>query len=139
MPFIIRYPEKIDSGNTNTYISAPDVFPTLLGLMGLADKIPDEVEGKDLSKDLINKTISTNSVFYFHDNYRGIINDNFTYAVDLKAKKEYLFDNIHDKYQLKNIADFSKNDLIRLRNKLIEEMKNYGDDKQEEVLKYFRT
>lgn len=137
VPFIIRYPGTIKSGNTNTYISAPDIFPTLLGLMGLSDKIPCEVEGKDLSQDLINKAASKKSVFYFHDNYRGIINDHFTYAVDLKTKKEYLFDNINDKYQLKNIADFSESDLIQMRKSLVEEMKNYGDDKYEETLKYF--
>lgn len=48
IPFIIRWPEKIQSGrDTKTMVNSVDVMPTLLGLMGL--DIPDVVQGTDLS------------------------------------------------------------------------------------------
>jgi len=48
VPFIIRYPRKIKSSRvSDLLLGAPDIMPTLLGLMGVA--IPNSVEGKDLS------------------------------------------------------------------------------------------
>jgi arylsulfatase A-like enzyme len=48
VPFIIRYPRKIKSGQiSDLLLGAQDIMPTLLGLMGV--DVPGSVEGKDLS------------------------------------------------------------------------------------------
>lgn len=45
IPFIIRWPGRIMPGRDAALLSAPDIYPTLLDLMGLADSVPAEVEG----------------------------------------------------------------------------------------------
>ena len=45
VPFIIRWTGKIKPGNDDLLFSVPDIYPTLLGLMGFENEIPQEVEG----------------------------------------------------------------------------------------------
>jgi arylsulfatase A-like enzyme len=45
VPFIIRWTGKIKPGNDDLLFSVPDIYPTLLGLMGFENEIPREVEG----------------------------------------------------------------------------------------------
>jgi arylsulfatase A-like enzyme len=45
IPLMFRYPEKIEPRRDDLLFSVPDIYPTMLDLMGLAAKIPDVVEG----------------------------------------------------------------------------------------------
>lgn len=45
VPFVIRWPGRIPSRRDDLLLSAPDIYPTLLDLMGFADDIPPSVEG----------------------------------------------------------------------------------------------
>ncbi len=45
VPFLIRWPGKIAPRHDDLLLSTPDIYPTLLDLLGLDDKIPHEVEG----------------------------------------------------------------------------------------------
>ncbi len=49
IPFLVRYPEKLEPRVDDLLLSAPDIMPTLLGLCGLENKIPESVQGKNLS------------------------------------------------------------------------------------------
>ncbi|WP_309008742.1 sulfatase [Pelagicoccus sp. SDUM812005] len=45
VPFLIRWPGKIAPGSDNLLLSTPDLYPTLLDLMGFADEVPESVQG----------------------------------------------------------------------------------------------
>lgn len=49
VPFIIRWPGRIKSGRDDLHLAAPDVMPSLLGLMELSRQIPKDVEGSNHS------------------------------------------------------------------------------------------
>lgn len=48
IPFLMRCPGA-KTGKTDVCLNTPDIAPTLLGLVGLSDSIPAEMEGDDLS------------------------------------------------------------------------------------------
>ncbi len=55
VPFIARFPGRLPQGQTDDLlINAPDLYPTILGLLGLADQVPEQVTGFDYSQALIN-------------------------------------------------------------------------------------
>lgn len=45
IPFLIRWPGKIKPGRDDLLLSSPDIYPTLLDLMGFVGSIPESVEG----------------------------------------------------------------------------------------------
>lgn len=50
VPCLLRGPGLKPRLDHDTLLSAPDLMPTLLGLLGLADRIPAGVQGRDLSR-----------------------------------------------------------------------------------------
>lgn len=107
VPFIIRWPQRIHSGKESLLFGAPDVMPTLLGLMGLEDMIPDSVEGTDYSMALLGGRMNPpESIPYLWPGQRGVRTDRYTFIIDRSEKDEriILFDNVKDKYQMTNIA-----------------------------------
>ena len=53
VPFVVRWPGHVPVGCDDILLGSVDVAPTLLGLLGLADRIPAEVEGQDCSAALL--------------------------------------------------------------------------------------
>lgn len=49
IPFIVRYPAKDTARVDNLLLSSPDIMPTVLGLCGLGDAIPSEVQGRNFA------------------------------------------------------------------------------------------
>ena len=47
IPFLLRWPGRIEPGQDDLLMSGADVHPTLLGLAGLADAISPQVQGTD--------------------------------------------------------------------------------------------
>ncbi|MBL7111609.1 MAG: sulfatase [Bacteroidales bacterium] len=115
IPFLIRWPDIIKPRHDDLLISIPDIYPTLLELMGFMDKIPADVEGRShasvfltgegerpesqlyLSMPLVNPAIGK----------RGVRTHRYTLAVDRSYNDRYnyyLYDNQNDPYQLNNIA-----------------------------------
>jgi len=45
VPFMIRWPGRIAARQDNLLISTPDIYPTLLELMGFGENIPGQVQG----------------------------------------------------------------------------------------------
>ena len=49
IPFLLRWPGVLEPGKRHFLMNTPDIMPTLLSLVDLADTIPSTVEGQDLS------------------------------------------------------------------------------------------
>jgi len=120
VPFIIRWPGRIRPGRDNLLVSVPDLMPTLLGLMGLDDRVPADVEGTDLSSHFLGRggTRPRSALYYkipvehLHLGRRGLRTDRHTFVVTRRrgragkgTKTELLlYDNRRDPYQLENVA-----------------------------------
>lgn len=140
VPFLIRYPQKIKSGESDACINTPDIMPTLLGLMGLHDEIPNEVEGVDLSFILRKETglepegaflQGMGHTFQWKDGYewRSIRDKRFTYAKYLRDGKELLYDRKVDPYMIKDVLDDPSynEELTRLRKMMLDKMRKLND------------
>ncbi len=114
IPFIVHFPQKVKAKVEELMISVPDYMPTLLGLMGLGNKIPDAIEGQDYSNIFFGKEVSRpDKQLYFgsepsdpSSGTRGFRNKHYTFAVvkDNNGKKfYYLYNDKNDPYQMENI------------------------------------
>jgi len=114
VPFVMRWPGRIPAGTaSDACLNTPDIMPTLLGLAGLP--IPAKVEGADLSHCAFGKPgpepdaafmQNTGACAIWEDGYewRALRSKQHTYAIYRKDRKELLFDNLKDPYQLQNLA-----------------------------------
>ena len=125
IPFIIRWPDKIKPGIDNLLFSVPDIYPTLLDLIGLKSKIPQEVEGISFAPLLRGESMKRpSSQLYFmiggqllnedqefddmRYGERGVRTERYTLVVNKPeqySKKIFLWDRINDPYQMENIAN----------------------------------
>jgi arylsulfatase A-like enzyme len=115
VPFLMRWPGRIPAGATSdACLNTPDIMPTVLGLAGLP--VPANVEGVDLSHCALGKPgpepgaalmENTGACAAWEDGYewRALRSKQYTYAIYRKDRKELLFDNLKDPYQLHNLAD----------------------------------
>ena len=116
IPFLIRWPGKIKPRYDDLLISIPDIYPTLLELMGFGEKIPADVEGKSHASVFMNgEGERPLSQFYSYMPHlvnpalglRGVRTNRYTLAIDRSYNDRYnytLYDNQNDPFQLKNIA-----------------------------------
>lgn len=115
IPFIIRYPGKIKSGQSRDWIvSSVDVMPTLLGLCDIP--IPPQVQGLDYSATFLGKSgKQRNAAFLFNvhkgggpkTDWRGIRTKEWVYAYHF-AGDWIMYDLKNDPWQLKNLVDDPK-------------------------------
>jgi arylsulfatase A-like enzyme len=113
VPFLIRYPGigANEGKEAKTPLHTPDILPTMLSLAGI--KIPDNIEGEDLSFILRNPEKQKDRAVLFMsvypltitpvEAYRGIRTKQYTY-VKTTEKATMLFDNFSDPYQLNNLV-----------------------------------
>ncbi|MCK5902132.1 MAG: sulfatase [Cocleimonas sp.] len=116
IPFILRWKGTIKPRTDDLLFNLPDLMPTLLSLMGLTNKIPNDLEGIDRSALFLGQqTKRPTSGFYltaqplFPEERRGIKTLKHTFVVIRNRTTGTLFyvlhDNKKDPYQLENIAD----------------------------------
>lgn len=139
VPFLIRFPDLgMNKGKeVFTPINTPDILPTMLSMAEI--KIPDCIEGKDLSPILRNPdkqkdravlfmSVSPFATTHFTE-YRGIKTARYTY-VKTPDEATMLFDNVADPYQMNNLL--GKPESQKLQNKmdrlLVKELKAIGDE-----------
>ncbi len=139
IPFIIRYPSTITPGNTNLMLSVPDIYPTIIDLLGLGDKIPVTVQGRSIASFLTEGTSDSipESQIYLKMNYkrpevgaRGIRTMKYTMSMNYTREgimDTVLYNNVEDPFQVMNIADKSPELVSSLVEKLKMEMKKIGD------------
>ncbi|MFI3207097.1 MAG: sulfatase [Clostridia bacterium] len=133
MPLIIRYPDKIKANVKNsTVFSAQDWMPTFLGLAGLSDKIPTDLDGENKA-DIFLKNLDKESQGLIIDqtgNIRGLKTERYTYAVlkDYNNNEEHLlFDDVNDPYQLTDVSKDNKEICTKLRINLENTLQNTND------------
>jgi len=83
IPLIIRHPGRIAAGTTsNLMVSGYDVMPTLLGYLGLREKIAEKPKspGRDFSPALLGKAPAWEDVIFFdNENVRAIRTPDWKY------------------------------------------------------------
>jgi arylsulfatase A-like enzyme len=125
VPFLIRWPGRIEPRRDDLLLSTPDILPTLLDLMGFAEAVPDGVEGTShASLFLTGEGERPTSQLYIWVppgqpalGRRGIRTHRYTLTISKGARgttETVLHDNIEDPYQLKNIAGESPEVVERL-------------------------
>ncbi len=124
VPFIIRYPGRIEKGVQDFFLNPPDIMPTLLELCGLEDRIPNDLEGHSTASALLGGDASNSREGYFINcsvNARGLRTKEYTFAVvrDRHEKEQYvLYDMKQDPYQMCNIADLHPELVKQFRGRL---------------------
>ena len=131
VPFIIRYPGRLSPHVDDTMLSSMDIYPTLLSLAGLGDKIPSSAEGRDLSPVLlengadcdvpqavlyirnVNGELGADGLVHgFFPVARGIRTSTHTMEItinrDGSLKRVLMFNDKEDPYQMHNI-DYKDN------------------------------
>lgn len=152
IPFLIRYPGKLNPKVDELLLSTPDIMPTLLGLCGLSEAIPQEVQGRNFADYLLTgkseislpqsalyirnmdgeKDENGKVITYFPET-RGVKTERFTLALTInketkELKKTYFFDNRTDPYQLNNLPpDSYPAEMKMLLTELGQKLKNIDD------------
>lgn len=118
IPFILKYPDRVEpSRRTDVLFNSVDVFPTLLGLCGI--KIPDEVQGMDLSERIITSSGNEPDSVYLQilgpgwptrkkwvGLWRGVRTDRYIYARwKDRGGRCVLYDRQKDPFELDNLID----------------------------------
>jgi arylsulfatase A-like enzyme len=115
VPFIIRWPDVILPQRDNLLFSAPDIYPTLLDLMGFGKDIPESVQGTSYA-DLFRGDPQERPQAQLcmrmllekpHLGWRGIRTSTHTFVIIRQPDEEEqqkLFNNDEDPYQCRNIA-----------------------------------
>ena len=115
IPFIMHWDGKILARVDNQILmSEPDIFPTVLNIMGIKTKLPEDIDGRDFSTyittgkgDYPKKQFILGSITASNPNtgFRGIRNSNYklVYSYQKKQSERYLFDLINDPFELNNI------------------------------------
>ena len=118
IPFLLRYPRQFGSAGrrVKAALNLPDVMPTLLSLAAL--KVPDAVQGRDLSRVAKGKKADdpestaflnlpvpiTEARRYGFAEYRGLRSARYTYVRSIQGPW-LLYDNRHDPYQMRNLCN----------------------------------
>lgn len=110
IPFIIKWGDKLKHRIEDLILSVPDVMPTLLGLVGLKDKIPAEVQGRNFSQILLNKNDAKiekpSSALFIRPKTRGVYTGKNMFVVEEESDGSMLvygYDNEKDPYQMNKI------------------------------------
>ena len=118
IPFIVHWPKQIDKGVTDVLFSVPDILPTIMGLAGLQNDVPTQIEGTNFASLLLDKqplVKKPEAVLIMLENSRGVLTDRYTLCVRKKSTSEdenlktaildeaFLYDNVQDPYQLRKI------------------------------------
>jgi arylsulfatase A-like enzyme len=129
VPFIIRWPGHIEPRQDELLLSAPDVYPTLIELLGFGSDVPQDVEGTSYARLFVGKEMARpSSQLYMcvpFDNpslgQRGVRTDRYTYVESKTADQtteHRLYDTLNDPYQLEDVAGEQPDMVHRLADEL---------------------
>ena len=115
VPFLIRFPGRVPPRKDDLLLSTVDIYPTLLDLMGLAQKIPKQVHGTSrasLFRTGRGRRPTSQPYMYVPPGSpahgrRGVRTHRYTLVITKmppKPVETVLHDNVADPYQLQNIA-----------------------------------
>jgi hypothetical protein len=109
-------------------------MPTVLGLMGLSDRIPGTVAGRDFSRELLTDDWSGQSkpqsaLFLGYNNkIKGVRTDRHSFQID-EDGGQFVWDNIDDPYQMhpKTLDDLEASESAFLLSELARWLKDSRD------------
>ena len=116
VPFLIRWPGRIRPRRDDLLLATPDIYPTLMDLLGRPDLVPPAVEGASHARLFRGgEGPRPKSVLYCGPlrrgnpsiGERGVRTHRYTLVIEKfqdRPPRTILFDNRSDPYQLKNIA-----------------------------------
>lgn len=114
IPLLLRYPRTLRPRPDSLHLNVPDMMPTLLGLMGLGERIPAPVEGTNYAETIVSGTGERPTSTYYLTipsrpewGTRGVRTDRYTFTVTRGGKEDgqvLLFDRQDDPYQVRNAA-----------------------------------
>ncbi|MGZ0145941.1 sulfatase-like hydrolase/transferase [Kribbella sp. WER1] len=138
VPFILRWPGQVPARTDDLLLSAPDIAPTLLGLLGAA--VPDEMQGRNLSAvvrgepgDRPERALYLRPAGGFEDtteDTRGLRTLDRTFVVQRAGdgtEQLHLYDLVEDPYQQQNVAAERPDEVAALRAALREELARCND------------
>ena len=107
IPFVLRYPEKIEHRIEPLFLGAVDMMPTILGLANV--DIPKDLVGKDYSQVLVtSEGERPSSILFTQPKRKGVRTSKYLFTVSYKTDTEYgetmLFDIENDPYQMNNLS-----------------------------------
>jgi arylsulfatase A-like enzyme len=114
IPLIMRLPGRLKPRQDRLHINVPDMFPTLLGLLGMGEGVPAKVAGTNHAKlVLTGQGRGPKSSFFIgaagrdpNRGVRAVRTDRYTFAVSRQGMvKAMLFDREKDPYQQHDVAD----------------------------------
>lgn len=141
VPWMIRWPGRIEPGTDDLLFSAVDIYPTLLGLAGFELHIPAEVEGNNRAGLLLGEDGERpKSAFYLWPHWRHYTRRMFESARGVRTH-QYLFvagrngdqeqwilhDCEADPFQMQDIAASQPRQAERLREELEGWLRQTGD------------
>ncbi|HEY1575452.1 MAG TPA: sulfatase [Terracidiphilus sp.] len=115
VPFLLRWPGHIPGKTvTDTLLGTPDIMPTLLSMMQIS--VPSAVEGRDLSRQLMGNSSNGPDAAHMQGmgataewidgtEWRAVRDHEYTYAIYHRDRKELLFNNRRDPFQMTNLTD----------------------------------
>ncbi|NMA94494.1 MAG: sulfatase-like hydrolase/transferase [Clostridiales bacterium] len=133
VPFIIRYPNKVEPGSKDFYLNPPDIMPTLLDMVGLSDELPEDVEGESRAKSIYSDYVPELDEGYYINpqvDARGVQNKDYYFVVlrDKHDNETYiLYDLKNDPYQMTNIAHSNPDIVKTMRNRLEDWLQRTND------------
>jgi len=139
IPFLIRWPGRIQPRRDDLLLSVVDLYPTLLELMGLADRIPEEVRGTGYARFFLSgEGPRPDSQVYLRMPYqqpalgrRGVRTRRYTLMVERTADgvgATELYDRVNDPFQLENIAAARPQLVKELLHEQLQPWLDRGDD-----------
>lgn len=138
VPFIIRWRGVVKPGDVRSLLlSAPDLMPSILALMGLENQIPVSVQGGNYARAILGaEGPKPNAALYMQFDpanleagNRGIRTESYTFAVRAEAgcEQRYLYDHAQDPYQLHNLALEQVDVSNQLEAEMAKRLKQIGD------------
>jgi arylsulfatase A-like enzyme len=127
IPLMIKWGDWIKPHVEDLIVSVPDIMPTVLGLSGMADLIPGEVQGKNYSSlltrpdsDLVEEP---EAALFLNLHARGVYTGKYMFVVEEKGNvfsQAFLYDNEADPDQMNRISldQIDKNLLTSLKSEL---------------------
>ena len=131
VPLLVRWPGRIRPRREDLLLSSPDLYPTLLDLMGLDGEIPPAVEGRSRAS-ILRYGRGERPAFqpYYWFPYgktawgrRGVRTHRYTLMIEKKEGKPVrtvLHDNVEDPFQLENVAERRPHTVRRLRDEMLD-------------------
>jgi arylsulfatase A-like enzyme len=140
IPFIVHWDGKILARyDDKMLMSEPDIFPTILGMIGLKSQLPADIDGRDFSNYILNGKGDYPTQQYIlgsiaasnkNSGFRGLRTSQYKLVYELKGKtlNKYLFDINNDPFELNNIYESNAKIVNNLKKDLKVWLTNTNDN-----------